>query len=127
MSRAIVLLISLAWAAAGVVIFSLPQMFYDLTPGMKLIGPFNDHFIRDVGLAFFASGLCVMYGWISHKVDWIVAGALWPFLHAIFHVYIWIHRGMPFDEIFLFDLIAVVAPAVIVFSLGSKWVFHKTK
>jgi hypothetical protein len=125
MSRNIVLLIALLWVLAGILISSLPLVFYEVTPGMKLMGAFNDHFIRDVGLAFIASGLCAMYGGIKHKIDLILAGALWPLLHAIFHAYIWIHRGMPFDDIFTFDLIAVVAPAVIVFSLGSKWSFHK--
>jgi hypothetical protein len=120
MNRYFILSIAWLWLAAGVLIFALPQVFYDITPGVKLMGPFNNHFIRDVGLAFSASGLCTAYGVTKRKFELVVVSASWPLLHAIFHFFMWLHRGVPIDEIFLFDLVAVIAPAVIVFAFGLK-------
>ena len=48
------------WLLAGTAIFLAPGHFYALTPGVALFGPFNAHFIRDVGLVYVASGLVVL-------------------------------------------------------------------
>lgn len=99
------------WCVTGVVIFSAPEAFYQNTPGLSLMGPYNSHFIRDVGLAFFASGAAVFYGALTRVAAIALAGVAWPCLHALFHLQIWAHRGLPLDAIFAFDLGAVIAPA----------------
>ncbi len=107
------LVLGALWCLTGVVAFALPELFYSQVPGLAAMGPFNMHFVRDVGLAFFASGAALCWGvWNGHKAV-AVAGISWPLLHALFHLQIWVHRGCPFDLIFAFDLFAVVAPAVL--------------
>jgi hypothetical protein len=110
MIRAGLMALALGWGLTGLFILALPETFYALVPGLSLMGPFNSHFIRDVGLAFLASGGLLGWGVLRQAASIALAGAFWPALHAIFHVQIWSHRGFPFDGIFAFDLAAVILP-----------------
>jgi hypothetical protein len=56
MIRALLIGLGAIWCATGVYIFAAPEAFYENTPGLSIMGPFSVHFIRDVGLAFLASG-----------------------------------------------------------------------
>lgn len=102
------------WLLAGTAIFLAPVQFHALTPGVALFGPFNAHFIRDVGLVYVASGLVGLYGVWSRSVPVGLAAALWSCLHALFHMHVWIDRGLPLDGIFLFDLSFVIVPPFLV-------------
>ena len=115
-------LIALAAATflTGPVAFFAPQMFYDSIPGLSLMGPFNLHFIRDVGLAFAASGGCVMVGTLRCNRELAIAGALWPFLHGLFHAYIWFARGLLFDGVAAFNIAAVILPALLMMALALQ-------
>lgn len=104
----------------GLYILAAPGAFYDNTPGLALMGPFNPHFVRDVGLAFLASGSAVALGAWRRVWAAAMAGAIWPSLHGLFHIQIWAHRGLPFDEAFAFDLVAVIAPAAAAFVLAAR-------
>lgn len=107
------------WLLAGVLIFLAPRQFHELTPGVALFGPFNSHFIRDVALAYFASGLVGLYGVRAGNALLCIAAALWSCLHALFHLHVWIDRGLPLDGIFLFDLaFVIVPPFVVIAALG---------
>jgi len=77
------------------------------------MGPFSIHFIRDVGLTYIASGVVMLWG--AHKFNRpvAIAGALWPFLHALFHIQIWIHRGLPFDQIFAVNFFGVIVVGIV--------------
>jgi hypothetical protein len=61
-SRAVLWLIFTLWIITGAAIFLFPKTFYDVTPGVTLFGPFNIHFIRDVGLVYLSSGLIGLWG-----------------------------------------------------------------
>lgn len=111
MFRIILLVLGAIAMLTGVYIFFLPNAFYENTPGVSMMGPFNLHFIKDVGLAFFGSGGAMIWGALNHNRAVAMAGATWPFLHALFHIQIWAGRGFPFDYIFRFDLGFVILPA----------------
>ena len=85
-----------------------------------MMGPYSVHFIRDVGLAFVAAGLATTFGAWRRNRNLAFAGTGWPFLHALFHIQIWSHRGFPFDSIAAFDFIAVIAPAFFAVMLAAK-------
>jgi hypothetical protein len=101
------------WLLNGIFIFTDPKRFYEIVPGLKLMGPFNMHFIRDVGLAFVASGGALAWGARMSAQRLVYTGLAWPSLHALFHIQIWGHRGFPFDGIFAFDLVAVIGPPLL--------------
>jgi hypothetical protein len=67
-----------------------------------------------VGLAYVASGLVGLYGVRSGSVPVGVAAALWSCLHAVFHLHVWVDRGLPLDGIFVFDLSFVIVPPFLV-------------
>jgi predicted membrane channel-forming protein YqfA (hemolysin III family) len=115
--RPIAAAIFILWLLAGVAIFIMPATFYALTPGVRLFGPFNAHFIRDVALVYVASGVVGLYGLRTADKPLCIAAAGWSCLHAVFHLHMWIARGHPCDGIFLFDLAFVIAPPFLVVSL----------
>ena len=118
--RLILIVLGLTHFLSGPVIFFAPELFYESIPGLSDMGPFNLHFIRDIGLAFAASGGAVIWGTLKYNKHVAIAGAVWPLLHALFHVQIWGHRGFPFDDIAMFDFVAVIVPAVLMMMLATK-------
>lgn len=116
----ILLAIGSVSALTGLYIFAAPLAFYDAVPGLNLMGPFSVHFIRDVGLAYLAGGAVLIASGALQDRRLALAGALWFVLHALFHLQIWVHRGLPFDHIFWFDLFAVIAPSFLALLSGLK-------
>lgn len=94
-------------------IWFLPQAFYDNTPGVAMMGPLSLHFMRDVSLAFLSGGVILIWGALRHDQRLALAGSLWLAFHAIYHVGIWINRGLPFDIIFASDFAGVIIPAAV--------------
>lgn len=82
----------LAWFFAlfyvinGVVMIVAPGWWYGATPGVRDSGPFNPHFIIDVGIAFAGSGALIGCG--TNGAGWrvLLAGAVFPVGHALFHI-----------------------------------------
>ena len=111
MNRMILLVLGGVSLGTGCFIFVAPRAFYELIPGLDLMGPFSVHFIRDVGLAFLASGGALIWGGWRRNRTAAICGAAWPCLHAVFHLQIWGMRGFPLDHIFVFDLVTVITTA----------------
>lgn len=84
--RFLVWFLAVFYAANGAVMIAAPEWWYGATPGVTGTGPFNPHFVVDVGIAFFGSGL--MIGWGAAGAGWrlILAGAAFPVGHALFHI-----------------------------------------
>ncbi len=104
----------------GPVALFAPRVFYESVPGLSMMGPFNLHFISDVGLAFIASGTCIVYGAYRNSRHVAIAGALWPLLHGLFHLQLWLQRGSPFDAIAAFDFSAVITPPLVIMALACR-------
>ena len=111
MQRSILLGVALLNIATGFQIFFAPEFFYNTVPGVSMMGPYNVHFIRDAGLAYAASGALLVLGWRRADYTLALAGALWPCLHALFHLQMWIARGVPADLVALVNLVGIQLPA----------------
>ena len=74
--------------ANGLVMLFASLWWYGAVDGVKETGPFNPHFVRDIGAAYLvaASGLA-WYAWRPVQ-GWpaLVAGAAFLTLHAAIHV-----------------------------------------
>jgi hypothetical protein len=105
--RPLLLFIASLNLMTGVVIFFAPQFFYDTVPGVSMMGPFNLHFIRDAGLAYFGSGLLLGLAWRREEYAFALGGALWPCLHALFHIQIWLARGALVDQVAITNLFGI--------------------
>jgi hypothetical protein len=85
--------------------------WYDAVPGVSHTGPLNLHFAKDVGLAYLTSGAALIWSGAKQDPSAAFFGASWPFLHALFHVWIWLHRGMALDVIAATNLVGIQLPA----------------
>ncbi|MDE2630086.1 MAG: hypothetical protein KGM97_03755 [Alphaproteobacteria bacterium] len=74
-----------------------PYGWYLATPGVVATGSFNPHFVRDIGLAFLASGAMLVAGARggAGATALALAGAVWPALHGLFHIWEWLTDGFP--------------------------------
>lgn len=121
MSRNALFIIGSGWFISGIYIFVEPLAFYNAVPGLALQGPFSVHFVRDVGLAFFASGAVTVWGAWRRQRELAVAGALWAVLQAMFHLHVWGHRGFAIDGILAFDLAAVIGLSFLALACALKF------
>lgn len=89
LAQMLVGLLAIFAAAFGVFMLAEPQLWYRSIPTVPFTGPFNQHFIRDIGAAYLASG--IMFGWAAMNLRVrrlaVLAGALWLSLHALVHLY----------------------------------------
>jgi len=62
------------------------QRWYRITPGVASTGPFNAHFVADVGVAFIAAGLALLaLSWRIRYWPAALAGAAFLVFHALIH------------------------------------------
>jgi len=98
------------WMLAG------PLHWYrELPAAVPDTGPFNPHFVRDIGGAFFAVGVALV--WAARARRWraplLVIAALFLGGHALVHVYDTL-RGALGDAHWWLDLPGVYLPAVVI-------------
>lgn len=79
-------ILAVFYMANGVVMIAGPDWWYGATPGVTGTGPFNAHFVVDVGIAFLSSGLLIVWGAAGAGWRLILAGAAFPVGHALFHI-----------------------------------------
>jgi hypothetical protein len=86
-------------AINALIMLAAPASWYAAVPGVAMTGPFNSHFVIDIGFAFLASGAGLMLGARKGRDAAVLAsaGAVWPALHGLFHVYGWVEHGFPAD------------------------------
>ncbi len=101
--------------ANGVWMLAAPQLWYtDLPAGVPDFGPFNPHFVRDIGCAFFTVGVALVWAWRSPRFRLPLAGVAAVFFgaHAVLHVFDTL-RGAVDAHHWWLDLPGVYAPALL--------------
>jgi len=95
--RAMLLILGLFHLGNGLVMLTAPMAWYVAVPGVSLTGSPNHHFIADIGLAFVASGVGLVLGARTGicAAAWAAAGAAWPALHGLLHIWGWFAHGFP--------------------------------
>jgi hypothetical protein len=74
------------YAAGGLAMIVGPERWFQATPGAAATGPFNPHFVIDVGLAFLAAGLAFLACAWRPRLKPVALGASgFPVFHALFH------------------------------------------
>jgi len=110
------ILIGIFHAANGLYMFIDPAGWYGAIPGVPATGPFNPHFVMDIGLAFLASGAGLILGGTTWRQAgaFALAGAAFPLLHAGLHVMGLLHHGLPHDTNTLWsELVGVIGISVL--------------
>lgn len=73
--------------ANGTFMLVSPVNWYFAVPGVTTTGPFNQHFIRDIGIIFLFLGAAFLIGAARPQYRIVLWGAatLWLACHALFH------------------------------------------
>ncbi len=88
MRNAVTLLLALILAANGLLMLAAPEYWYHLIPTVPGTGPFNPHFVRDIGCAYLVSGGAFL--WLLRDAQARSAAqlaAIFLTLHALLHVW----------------------------------------
>jgi hypothetical protein len=87
--RYLAALTGVALGANGLVMLFAGLAWYDAVPGVTATGPYNAHFIRDIGAIYVMCALAL--GWFAWRPGqgWpaMAAAAAWLTMHAAIHVY----------------------------------------
>lgn len=87
LKRSVAALLGLGGAANGVFMLAAPALWYDSVPGLPHTGPFNPHFVADVGVAYLVASLALIArSWRPRYWPAAIAGAAFMVGHAIIHV-----------------------------------------
>ena len=121
MVRSVIWAFVVFYLATGLYIAVLPHDFYLNAPGARETGPYNMHFIRDVGFAFLTSAVAIGYGVYAKQKAVMLFGAAWLLIHGLFHLTLWVVHGMPLDRAAMVDAAVVSIPAVAVFVLCLRY------
>jgi hypothetical protein len=107
-------LLGVALLANGIFMLVSPENWYVSVPGVTSTGPFNQHFLRDIGLIFVFMGGAFLVGVVGPQ--WRVllwaAPSIWLFGHALFH-YWEVAVGICSPSDIVRDFPAVTLPALI--------------
>jgi hypothetical protein len=86
---ALAVLLGVALEANGIYMLVAPESWYLAVPGVTSTGPFNQHFLRDIGLIFLFLGGAYLLGAarpLLRALLW-TAPTLWLIAHALFHLW----------------------------------------
>ncbi len=111
MARLIIAVAGAYFVAVGAVMFVAPDGWYLATRGVAETGPYNMHFVLDVALVFAVTDPDLILGALRRDRSLLLAGAAWPALHALFHIWVWLGRGLPVDGVAAANLFAIQLPA----------------
>lgn len=96
-TRALLLVLGLFHVGNGVAMLAWPTGWAASVVHKASPSHLEFHFIADIGMAFLASGIALV--WSARRgtwfAPWAIAGATWPALHALIHVREWIAMGPP--------------------------------
>ena len=97
------------WMLAG------PMHWYtELPAGVPDTGPFNPHFVRDIGCAFLTVGIALIWAARSEAIRFPLAAVSLVFLaaHALLHIYDTVVGNLPTDHWYL-DFAGVYLPVIV--------------
>lgn len=112
----IALAIALGGAAIvnGTYMLVAPESWYFAVPGVTTTGPFNQHFVRDIGLVFLFLGAAFLLGAVrveARVMSWSAA-SIWLTGHALFHFWE-VAVGICGPSALARDFPAVTLPAIL--------------
>jgi uncharacterized protein YjeT (DUF2065 family) len=117
---AVAVAMGVAAIANGLFMLASPEGWYGAVPGVTTTGPFNQHFVRDIGLIYVLAGAAYAVGAARQPyrlVLWAVP-TLWLTAHAVFHLWE-VAAGISGHSAMARDFPAVTLPAIIGIALTA--------
>ena len=121
MIRAVAAILAAVLGANGLAMLFAGLWWYGVVPGVTATGPYNPHFVRDIGAAYLvtAGGL----GWFATRPreGWpaLVAAAAFLTLHAAVHVFDAACGTRPLADLTR-DLAGVYLPAIVTVAIALR-------
>ena len=121
------MVMGLAALANGVFMLVSPQDWYVAVPGVTTTGPFNQHFIRDIGIVFLFIGAGFLAGAFRPHLRLFAWGAstIWLSGHALFHFWE-VAVGICSASAIARDFPAVTLPAILGWLL-TAWALRQAR
>lgn len=111
MRRSIAAILAIPTLINGLAMLLAGPRWYESVPGVTDTGPFNPHFVQDIGLAFLVAGLALAArAWRPRYWPAAVAGAGFLAAHALLHLVLIVGGH---SHHVAFDLLAIVLPSAI--------------
>lgn len=110
------LIANAVWMLAG------PMHWYsELPAAVPDTGPFNPHFVRDIGCAFLTAGAALIWGACSERFRFPLATISLVFLgtHALLHIYDTLVGNLPSNHWWL-DFAGVYLPAILLGAVVAR-------
>lgn len=112
--------LSLLLAINGCAMLVAGRPWYDTVPGVSATGPYNPHFVADIGVAFLAAAASLLLGAVTRNRLLALPAAFFLVGHGLVHAFSWISHGIPGSwPAALTDLVGVFLPAGLM--LGIVW------
>lgn len=113
--RSLSALLALTMALNGLVMLAAGRWWYGVVPGVTGTGPFNPHFVKDIGAAYLVAGAA--FAWLALRRSpaargAAAAGAAFLALHAGIHLATAIGAPMGLADLAR-DFPGVILPAVV--------------
>ena len=120
-------LLGVALIANGVFMLVALADWYVAVPGVTATGPFNQHFLRDIGLIFLLLGGAFLVGAAQPhlRVALWAAPSIWLTGHALFHLWE-VAVGICSLSVIPRDFPAVTLPAIIGIAL-TVWAVYQSR
>jgi hypothetical protein len=108
------IVLGVAAVVNGLYMLYSPEGWYFAVPGVTTTGPFNQHFIRDIGLIFLFLGTAFLVGEArpQYRIVLWAAPTLWLWGHALFHFWE-VAVGICGPSAIARDFPAVTLPAIL--------------
>ena len=103
----------------GLAMLLLPETWYQSVPSVPPTGPFNPHFVRDIGLAYLVSSWALV--WFARDPLRGAAAAITVAVLQIAHsfLHVWdLLAGRAALSLFLLDVVLVIIPALLMMWLA---------
>jgi len=112
--------LGIAALANGIFMLIAPESWYFGVPGVTTTGPFNQHFVRDIGLIFLFIGGAFLLGVARPALRVVFWGApsLWLAGHGLFHFWE-VAVGICSVSVIPRDFPAVTLPAILGLSITA--------
>lgn len=116
---ALATMLGLGSAANSLFMLISPANWYFAVPGVTTTGPFNQHFVRDIGLTFLLVAIALLIGVArpASRIPLWSAAAVWLAGHALFHFWE-VAVGICGTGALLQDFPAVTLPAILTTALA---------
>jgi len=88
MKRALAGLLAVVMGGNGLAMLFAGLWWYGVVPGVPATGPYNPHFIKDIGATYLVVALGLVWFALRQRQGWpaLVAGAVFLDLHGFIHV-----------------------------------------